>query len=54
VPELPEELRTSYNYDDLESFMTKARLQPVPPTEAEGDIATYDDFLEEYQRLLKA
>ena len=54
VPQLPAELRDSYNYGDLDSFMTKARLQPVPPTEAEGDVATYDDFLEEYQRLLKA
>jgi spermidine/putrescine transport system substrate-binding protein len=54
VPELPEDLRKSYNYDDLDSFMTKARLQPVPPTVPEGEIASYDDFLEEYQRLLKA
>jgi spermidine/putrescine-binding protein len=54
VPTLPEELRTSYNYDDLNSFMSKARLQPVPPTESEGDVATYDDFLTEYQRLQQA
>ena len=37
VPTLPEELRASYNYDDLDTFMTKARLQPVPPTEDDGD-----------------
>ena len=54
VPALPEELRQSYNYDDLDTFMTKARLQPVPPTEDDGVTATYDDFLAEYQRLLKA
>jgi spermidine/putrescine transport system substrate-binding protein len=54
VPTLPEELRQSYNYDDLDTFMTKARLQPVPPTEDDGVTATYDDFLAEYQRLLKA
>jgi spermidine/putrescine-binding protein len=54
VPELPAELRESYDYGDLDTFMQRARLQPVPPTEPEGDIATYDDFLEEYQRLLKA
>lgn len=53
VPELPEELRTSYHYDALDEFMTKARLQPVPPTE-EGEFATYDDFLTEYARLQAA
>jgi spermidine/putrescine transport system substrate-binding protein len=54
VPTLPEELRQSYNYDDIDTFMTKARLQPVPPTEDDGVTATYDDFLTEYQRLQKA
>jgi hypothetical protein len=33
--------------------MQRARLQPVPPTEP-GEYATYDDFLNEYQRLQKA
>lgn len=54
VPLLTPELAASYNYGDIDGFMKKARLQPVPPTEAEGDIATYDDFLTEYQRLSKA
>lgn len=54
VPMLPAELRESYNYGDLDTFMGKARLQPVPPTEDDGETATYDDFLTEYQRLLKA
>jgi len=26
----------------------------VPPTESDGSVATYDDFLSEYQRLSKA
>jgi hypothetical protein len=34
--------------------MTKARLQPVPPTEDDGTTAAYDDFLAEYQRLQAA
>ena len=34
--------------------MKRARLQPVPPTEEKNGIATYDDFLNEYQRLQKA
>lgn len=54
VPMLPEELRQSYEYDDLDAFMRRARLQPVPPTESDGGVATYDDFLEEYARLQKA
>jgi spermidine/putrescine transport system substrate-binding protein len=54
VPMLPPELAQSYNYADLDGFMKKARLQPVPPTESDGTIATYDDFLTEYQRLQKA
>jgi len=54
VPMLPPELAESYNYADLDGFMKKARLQPVPPTEYDGNIATYDDFLAEYQRLQKA
>jgi spermidine/putrescine transport system substrate-binding protein len=53
VPSLPEELRTSYNYGDIDGFMKLARLFPVPPTE-EGKYATYDDFLEEYERLKRA
>jgi spermidine/putrescine transport system substrate-binding protein len=53
VPSLPEELRTSYNYGDIDGFMKLARLFPVPPTK-EGEYATYDDFLEEYERLKRA
>ena len=54
VPLLPKELAESYNYGDIDGFMQKARLQPVPPTESDGSVATYDDFLNEYQRLSKA
>lgn len=54
VPMLPPELAQSYNYADIDGFMKKARLQPVPPTEYDGTTATYDDFLQEYARLQKA
>lgn len=54
VPMLSAELAASYNYADIDGFMQKARLQPVPPTESDGSVATYDDFLTEYQRLSKA
>ena len=54
VPNLPPELAAAYNYADIDGFMKKARLQPVPPTQEQNGIATYDDFLNEYQRLQKA
>jgi spermidine/putrescine transport system substrate-binding protein len=54
VPLLPPELAASYNYADIDGFMQKARLQPVPPTESDGTIASYEDFLQEYGRLQKA
>ena len=54
VPMLPAELAQSYNYADIDGFMQKARLQPVPPSEYDGTTATYDDFLAEYARLQKA
>jgi len=54
VPLLPKELAESYNYADIDGFMQKARLQPVPPSEYDGKTASYDDFLTEYARLQKA
>jgi len=54
VPMLPAELAQSYNYADLDGFMKKARLQPVPPSEYDGKTASYGDFLQEYARLQKA
>lgn len=54
VPMLPPELAQSYNYADLDGFMKKARLQPVPPSEYDGTTASYNDFLQEYARLQKA
>ena len=54
VPLLSPELAASYNYADIDGFMKKARLQPVPPTEYDGTTASYDDFLQEYGRFQKA
>ena len=53
VPTLPKELTDAYGYAELTDKLTKARLQPMPPTES-TEWATYDDFLKEYQRLQKA
>ena len=33
VPMLPPELASAYGYADLSDKLTKARLQPMPPTE---------------------
>lgn len=54
VPMLPKELADSYDYGDLDGFMKKARLQPVPPSDYDGTTASYGDFLQEYARLQKA
>ena len=54
VPLLPQELANSYNYGDIDASMERARLQPVPPTESDGSVATYDDFRSEYERFSKA
>jgi spermidine/putrescine transport system substrate-binding protein len=53
VATLPKDLADAYGYADLTDKLTKARLQPMPPTES-AEWATYDDFLKEYQRLQKA
>ena len=54
VPQLSDVARNLYPYDDIEGFAEKALFIPFPPTEADGVHATYDDWLEEYERLLKA
>ena len=54
VPKLSDAARDLYPYDDIDSFSRKAIMFPFPPTEPDGVHATYDDWLEEYERLLKA
>jgi spermidine/putrescine transport system substrate-binding protein len=54
VPLLPAELAASYGYADLPAKLGRARLVPMPPTESDGTVATYDDFLAEYARLQAA
>ncbi len=43
-----------YSYDNIDQFLARARMEPMPPAESDGTHITYDDFLEEYDRLLKA
>lgn len=54
VPLVSEENREMYRYDDMAVISEKARLYPMPPLESDGTHATYDDMLEEYERLLQA
>ena len=54
VPLLSDDARSLYPYDDIQGFSEKAVMFPFPPTESDGVHATYDDWLEEYERLLKA
>jgi spermidine/putrescine-binding protein len=54
VPELDAENRATYRYDDFAELTKKARLYPFFPLEREGEFVTYDDMLQEYERLLKA
>lgn len=54
VSQLSDVARGLYPYDDIEGFADKALFIPFPPTEADGVHATYDDWLEEYERFLKA
>lgn len=54
VPLVSEENREMYRYDDMAVISEKAHLYPMPPLESDGTHATYDDMLEEYERLLQA
>lgn len=54
VPLVSEENRQMYRYDDMAVISEKAHLYPMPPLESDGTYATYDEMLEEYERLLKA
>ena len=54
VPLLEPASREMYMYDDMAKFGRVATFWPFPPTEPDGTHATFDDMLEEYDRLLKA
>ena len=48
------ESRAMYRYDDIEAFYQNAPLIPLPPFEDDCKHATYDQWLEGYERFLKA
>ena len=54
-PNLTPEMQGLYSYNDVLSFYNeKAPLIPLPPFEDDGTHATYNQWLEEYERFLKA
>jgi spermidine/putrescine-binding protein len=54
VPLVAQANRDMYRYDDMSVISEKAHLYPMPPLESDGEHATFDEMLEEYERLLKA
>ena len=54
ISEVAQENRDMYRYDDMSQISRKATLHPVPPLEPDGTHATFDDMIEEYERLLRA
>jgi spermidine/putrescine transport system substrate-binding protein len=54
VKQLPEDKRKIYPYDHIEEFVKKVGFYPVAPLEAEGDIATFDDWKKEFLRFKNA
>lgn len=55
VPNLTPEMQALYSYDDVLAFYSeKAPLIPLPPFEDDGKHATYDQWLEGYERFLKS
>jgi putative spermidine/putrescine transport system substrate-binding protein/spermidine/putrescine transport system substrate-binding protein len=54
VPLVSEENRRIYQYDNLPALFERAKFYPFWPLEPEGDLVTFDQVIEEYQRFLKA
>jgi len=54
VPLVSQENRDMYRYDNFSEISKKARLWSMPPSESDGVHATYDEMIEEMERLAKA
>ncbi len=54
VEALPEDARSLYPYDDMDSFSARARFFAFPPLESDGVHATFDDWQTEYERFRTA
>ena len=54
IPKVSQSNRDMYRYDDMSQISAKATLHPMPQLEPDGTHATFDEMIEEYERLLKA
>jgi putative spermidine/putrescine transport system substrate-binding protein/spermidine/putrescine transport system substrate-binding protein len=54
IAALPPETKSLYAYDDIDGFSQRVGFFPVAPLEPEGDIATFDDWKNEYLRFKNA
>jgi spermidine/putrescine transport system substrate-binding protein len=54
VAALPAEIRALYPYDDIADYGKKAGFFGFPPTEPEGDLTTFSDWLKAYERFKAA
>lgn len=54
VAALTPEIRALYPYDDIANYGQKAGFFGFPPTEPEGDLTTFSDWLRAYERFKAA
>ena len=55
VPLMSEGMRDMYPYDDIENYFERAGgIPPLYPFEPEGDLVTYDQMLDGWERFLRA
>jgi spermidine/putrescine transport system substrate-binding protein len=54
IAQLPPDIKALYDYDDMAAFERKARFFAFPPIEPEGDLTTYEQWLQEYERFKTA
>ena len=54
IDQLKPDIRQIYAYDDIENFGRKAKFYTFPPIKPEGDLTTYQDWLQEYERFKTA
>lgn len=54
IDQLPPDIRQIYAYDDIENFGQKARFYAFPPIEEEAGLATYQQWLQAYERFKTA
>jgi spermidine/putrescine-binding protein len=54
IAKLPAETKALYPYDHIDEFSQRVGFYPVAPLEPEGDVATFDEWKQEYLRFKNA